>query len=762
MRSTSILVSVALLVAGCTSTVTTSSTAPGSTAAPPTTTASTTTTSSSTTTTTTITTTTTTTIRDSIVAARSRQPRPVAPFAAFRLVPMDIDGSYPGPDWPASLDNVVTPPDASYLLEDADVAKALTERGFVVIPGYRSLFQDAYGTALYDNHAMFVTTDAGYHFLHLAFSKVLRDTEEASMLPVLEDLVTHAVETSRDQATELKGTELADVASRVQQLFEAAAVLLGLDVGSVGPRAEQEVALALEAARMTTSPITGFVACDPAESPRGCVDYSLFEPRGHYTRSEDLERYFRAMSLLGQEGASFVAVAEDGTLKVNVPSMQFSLLLARAMETDSIEDDWRLVYEPTAFMVGVADDYTPYELASVAGPNWSMADAADPAFIQRIGEGLLASRSVGVNPEAASVRVMGARFVIDSYVLDQLAWPNVGEGFPVEKRRVYVSPLDVAAAFGSEYALDVQHQAGESRYSHYDDQMSAMRDVVASRSDEDWAATVYDAWLAALQPVLRDHGAAFPQFMRSDAWTAKDLQTALGSYTELKHDTILYGKQEFAAEGGGDWSDFPPRHWVEPEPVAFERMSEVAALLRNGLRDRGLLPDANDRLLAELQTFLDRLARIARDELAGKAITDADNDWLGEIGSVMERLWYQSADVDTETGAVSDSDSHDALVADIARSTSWYLEIGDGYVDTILVLVPADNGRFQVAIGGVYSYYEFWRPAAGGRLTDEEWWAMLQRGDAPDRRSPLTLPDPEGGTRERPAWQATFLVPLGR
>jgi hypothetical protein len=38
-----------------------------------------------------------------------------------------------------------------------------------------------------------------------------------------------------------------------------------------------------------------------------------------------------------------------------------------------------------------------------------------------------------------------------------------------------------------------------------------------------------------------------------------------------------------------------------------------------------------------------------------------------------------------------------------------------------------------VAVGGVYSYYEFWQDAELGRLTDEEWRAMLDNGEAPDR-----------------------------
>lgn len=125
----------------------------------------------------------------------------------------------------------------------------------------------------------------------------------------------------------------------------------------------------------------------------------------------------------------------------------------------------------------------------------------------------------------------------------------------------------------------------------------------------------------------------------------------------------------------------------------------------------------------------------------------------------MEGLWYASSDADPKTGAVASGDSRDALIADIGRASFAYLEIGTGVIDQILVLVPDDAGRFQVAIGGVYSYYEFWRPEEQGRLTDEEWWKLLDDGRAPDRSAPMILPDPDDGERHRPAWQAAFLVP---
>jgi hypothetical protein len=688
--------------------------------------------------------TTSTTQAQPTVAISGSAPGAPGAFASFEIVPLIDDGSvYQGPSRPSSIEGVLKP---GWLTIEPEVAAALLAQGFVVVPDGYKQFQHAYASYLYEGQVFFVTTDAGYHFLHLAFSKLLRDVEQDTLLPILEELVVGLVNAAREQETELVGTDLAETAERVVQLYEAAATLLELEVGPIGPLAQQEVDLALEATKLTRSPVTSYGECNPLRSLVNCVDYSLFKPRGHYTRSQALERYFRAMSLLGQ--ASFFVHDAD--------SLRIGVLAARPLVRNAaLTDAWRLVYEPTAFMVGVSDDYTPFELADAAestAPGWldNPASFTDPAAIKGLADGLAAIRPVGIDPENAAVRIMGVRFVLDSYIYDQLRFPHVGDP---PFGRVYATTLDLAAVFGSELAYQELVAAGETDFTNYETQFAAMQSLVDNRSAGDWAGTVYDAWLYALQPVLVPHGEAYPDFMRTPAWEAKGLQTGLGSYAELKHDTILYAKQSFAAEGGFEPMVEPPRHWVEPDPVAWERMASVITLLREGLRDRELVGtgDDHDSLMTTVIGTLERLARIARDEVAGLPILPADNDWLEGIGSVFEALWIQTSDWDETLGMPSADDTDAALIADIMRSTLKYLEIGTGRIDRIMVLVPNDNGNFQVAVGGVYSYYEFWREAELGRLTDEEWRAMLDAGEAPERpgwQSPIfggTALPPEAG-----------------
>ncbi|MDJ0952587.1 MAG: DUF3160 domain-containing protein [Acidimicrobiia bacterium] len=642
-------------------------------------------------------------------------------FGELAAVPLLAGGSYGGAAKPSGLSSVYIPDWVDNYLDTYDAKGLLDDNGFVVVPTFTRHFHHIYEGSTYDGWPVFFTTDAAYHVWHLAFDKILREAEQQSLLPVLESMLLRLVELARAQESELAGSDLAEAASRVTQFYEAAATVLELDVAPIGALAQEEVDLINAAAGIRLSPTTGG---DPDSGYITTkIDYSLFRPRGHYTRNGDLERFFRAMSQLGNN-----AFLLDESLLLGV-------LASRVVIADpAVAEQWQLIYEPTAWLVGAADDYTPFELGAVVEEvvptGWSDVTVfTDPDTLDGVAAGLLALRPVEINPEAASLRIMGSRFVIDSYILDQLVAPLVA--------RDEASPLDIAAAFGSEWAAGVLTASGANDADGYDEQMSAMQSIISDRTIADWGATVYDAWLYAVSPMWQEHGADFPAFMQSDAWAAKAHQTGFGSYTELKHDTILYTKQA-VAEGGGEEPPTPPRHWVEPDPVAYERLAAVSALMRDGLTSRELLPADYELLLDDLEEFYVWLAGIARDELAGVPISEEDNQELGWVGSTLEGFWIRTSDTDLDWE--NGPDSHAALIADVMRNAQAVLELGTGFVDYIFVTVPDDRGGFQVATGGVYSYYEFWN--TGQRLTDEEWRAQLEAGTQP----------------ERPDWQQVFLA----
>ena len=650
-------------------------------------------------------------------------PASLVRFGDYTVIPLaDPDTpAYAGPATPDSLSGVLVADTVQRALDQPGVTATLTDQGFVVVPAdYRlvlssRLLHFAYQGNWYEGWPVFVTTDAAYHVWHLGFDKVLRTLEAEVLLPELEQLVSQTLEAAHDQTTELAGSPLADAAARAEQLYQVAAAELGQEV-TLGTLARQEKALVDQHNTTTKSPITG-----------ANTDYSVFTPRGHYTRSEALSRYFVAMSVLGQ--ASFPLPTDQAS---DLDATRIAVLASRAMVADPARVSlWKDLYEPTAFLVGYADDYTPLELAAAAGTATS-AGLEDPtAFarddvVRQVVAALTSTRPILINPEDAGVRLMGTRFVLDSFMMDQLIWPNVGTQ---EKKRLLPSALDVAAALGSQAAHDALEDTGATEYANYETQLATLTQQVADRPGADWGGTVYDAWLYALQPVFARHGTAYPDFMRSPAWAAEDLQSGLGSYAQLKHDTILYTKQAMAE--GGDREPVPPRNWVEPDPVAFLRLEAAVDLMRGGLTARKLATAEQKELLTDIGELFGFLARIASDELAGKPMAEDDNSRLKWIGEELEALWVRTSDQSSEQYApIADLDS--AIIADIASGPDGVLEVGTGRFDRLFVLVPDDAGRFQVAAGAVFSFYEFPVPL-GQRLTDETWRAHLDSGQAPPR-----------------------------
>jgi hypothetical protein len=654
---------------------------------------------------------------------------PVSPvhFASFTPVPLLNPNSpvYAGPATPTSLTDAKVVPGLKSDLKKPGVTAALEKNGFVVVPADFKLFQYAYEGNEYDGWPVFVTTDVAYHEWHLVFDKLLRSLEQQVLLPKLDQLVSGSLQAAQEQTSELKGTALEDTASRVEQLFQVAAAELGQHV-TLGPLAEKEKALIdAHTSPGATSPILG-----------ATIDYSLFTPRGHYTLTPQLTRFFLGMSTLEQ-----LSFCLPGTFECpGIEPTRIGILASRVLDSSpALISLWRQIYEPSSFLVGVADDYTPLEVQKAAestpagGLDNAKAFASDAA-VNAVVSALIKARPVKINPDRAAIRLMGTRFVLDSYLLDQLVWPNVGTG---DKPRLTPSALDLAASFGSGYAEQLLKQQGAYAYANYASQLKKVQKAVSTRPAKDWGSTVYDAWLYALEPMFVRHGTAFPDFMRNQAWAAKALQSGFGSYTELKHDTILYSKQVIA-EGGAPGLAKAPRNWVEPDPVAYARLIEAVKLMRNGLAQRNLLTKQADGLLATEVDMFSFFERIARDELAAKPISSKDNNRLRFIGGELEALWWRTADVAKYATPTNDDD--EALVADIASSSKGVLELGTGRIDRILVLVPDDHGNFQLAAGGVYSYYEFLNPP-GQRLTDKEWQGLLDSGKAP----------------ARPSWETTFL-----
>ena len=555
-------------------------------------------------------------------------------FAAFQPVAVNVPASFNGGDYslPVDLNNIQY---ADELVISTAQRQLLEQNGFVVAQpktGEFREFYQIYEASRYGLRPVFITTDSIYHVYHLIFDKMLRDLERDSFISILNNLTSSMLAASSEQYAALKGSALEEPALRNAAYFAVAAQLLGLPDQPPAEASElvkAELALINATGSPQVSPI--WDRPDLAEDKKLVEDYSQYIPRGHYTRSEELKKYFRTMMWYGR--LTF-------RLRDNFETRR-ALLMTQALRTATAADGtpamqlWQNIYEPTVFIVGKADDLSFFEygalMDAVFGPNAQPAAFADEAMFAAFMQGAESLPPPQVNSmwvwiwedtqqATKGFRFMGQRFTLDAYVFGQLIWRKVGSS---EKPRGLPKALDFFAAQDSAEAYNILQEMGETQYDNYDAQLAKVRKEVAGLGVDSWTQNLYWSWLYSLQPLISPKDGRYPAFMQTQAWTRKDLHTALGSWTELKHDTILYAKQVMAEMGGGG-EEQPPQSYVEPNPEAYARLLALAKMTRDGLEQRNLLSDTTRGNLENLVSELEFLLRIAEAEMNGSEISTDD------------------------------------------------------------------------------------------------------------------------------------------
>jgi hypothetical protein len=453
-------------------------------------------------------------------------------------------------------------------------------------------------------------------------------------------------------------------------------------------------------------------------------------------------------------------------LEVGRAETRAALLLVQALRTAQVNgrsalDAWLDLYNPTVFFVGRSDDLTAFQYLAVIdevyGTSPDLPIIADEskldtfiAAAELLPPPQILGLVIGVDDDEEETtkgfRFMGQRFVPDAYIFRQLIYRNVGTS---AQPRMLPKGLDVMAAMGSERAYTILDNIGETSYANYPEQMDKMQTWVNGLTTDDWTETLYTTWLYSFQPLLAVPGEGYPQFMQSDAWLDKQLNTSLGSWAELKHDTILYAKQVYAELGGGGSGAPTPllaRGYVEPVPEFFARLEALTTMTLDGLDERDLLGEQDRNSLQRLQSLASAFRVMAEKELRGEPLTEREFSLIRFYGGELEHLTMAAADREDEDPTaqpVMEEEPQAAVIADVATAPDpdgdgianpSVLEEAIGRINEIYVVVPLINEdgtiQLQVAKGGTFAYYEFPWPAED-RLTDEKWRQMLDEGTAP-------------------------------
>ncbi|HDR72832.1 MAG TPA: DUF3160 domain-containing protein [Methanoculleus sp.] len=712
-------------------------------------------------------------------------------FAQYYASPaLAVDARVPAYDLPLAMRDIENYDDlASTIPLDPRAESLLARQGFVVIanpfdPQEEDIIRP-YETLQEREVPIFITSDSLLHLYHIQFDETLRQVEEREFYDAIwqvsdrllrESLAVHAA----------AGGDAKEAARRNAAFFAVGLSLLAPEADQIVP---EEHAWEYEATHFSREEAERYRVNVPAAvrdeveaelalieahggfapSPLFCYDedYSQYIPRGHYTRSEKLKNYFAAMMWYGRmsfllKGGTPDALvsAEDARIQT-AGAAQITAAMAADPATQAL---WDRMYTVTAFYVGYSDDLGVYEYLEAM--NTVFGGTFDPAAVSgdevaALKAELAAYRAPQIyggtgncqipppySPEQADrclestqgFRLMGQRFIPDSYMFSRLVGPYTGAysgaGQPftlVGGIRGFPMGLDVMALLGSERAQAILTETGNDDYALYGARYAELEAECANFTVADWNRNLYWSWLYSLQPLLADCGPGYPAFMQGEAWQDKQLNCALSSWTELRHDTILYAKQSYTMEA----TAMPPEEqpvvgYVEPVPEFYHRLLALTRMTGAGLAEMEVLDDASTARLDRLAAILERLEKISVRELENEELSDDDYAFIRNFGDELEGV----------IGDVDDRAKKTTIVADVHTDANsrMVLEEGVGYVDLIVVAYKLPDGRILCGAGPVMTYHEFTHPMAE-RLNDEQWRTMLAT-------------DPPA----RPGWTASFAV----
>ncbi|MCE7987551.1 MAG: DUF3160 domain-containing protein [Caldilinea sp. CFX5] len=643
---------------------------------------------------------------------------------------------------------------------------ALARNGFVVSDRIRwQRFIEAYAWIYWKDLPVLVTTDSLLHAFHQSYDDLLQELELSILTPQLAALLTTTRATLATQQQANPDPAL-DPLYRDVDVYLAVAYHLLQGSKSDDPAVAEYVKWATDANVHAEIPLFG---------TKRAIDFTLFKPRAHYADNYKLETYFRAMNWLAQIDFRFVAYDP----LTNIPILDQSQMAAAAILRNAIDDTdqrlrWQVINGLLELLIGRSDNMTLPDFdrfltdATITTPGQLLtADGAALLTLlttndygqQRITGQLIERHADNPSdqpiPRPTSFLLLGQRFAIDSFVFSELVYDRLMvDGKPIH--RALPDPLDVMAALGNPRALT--HLQSELATYQYTPQLTQLQQSIAALPAAFWRAPVYNQWLGLLRTLnTPTTEPMYPKAMRTAAWADKMLQTQLGSWTQLRHDNMLYVKQSFTPS---EVTCEYPAGYVEPYPAFYAALAQLAQDVQQVLAAVPLAPtDDGVAIRAKIVAYLENLAfvstrlqQLAEKELRLEAFTEQEELFLksmikrearyiegGCAGPEVEERWDG-----WYAHLFYKKDNNPALIADVhtnatndPRSALYpprVLHAATGPVAAALLVVDTDEGM-ALYVGPAFTYFEV--VAAGSdanppeRLNNDQWRKRLQSNPYP-------------------------------
>jgi len=612
----------------------------------------------------------------------------------------------------------------------------LGHHNFAILPTNDEQLFNIYEENDYTQMPNYITTDVFLQAYHMYFGYVLKSLEKHVFTTRIHNLNVAMHQKAMSIAASAKNDEIRNLANFNATFFAVADKLLtnsNLTIPADFQDAADMEMSNIMSEREELSPLM----------MKGIkFGYDLFKPRGHYTRSEEQKRYFRSMMWL----QTFAFCSEKQEAVKQTAMMGYILNNI----DKKVAEEGLGVYKTLDFLMGEPDNVSVVEVAECLAkkPNVNLSNLTDLSTLKDINLTLSSlfetrNRITSKISEAGcadKVNFMPQRYTPDGYVLSRTFDEKANSEVPFPRG------LHVFSAFGVEAAdkINEAYYQDSKKWAGYDKEMKAVKETMSKFAD--WDKSMYNKWmesLVQLQKVEKD----YPDYMKTASWERKNLNAALASWAELKHDAILYAKQPMCAEcgAGGELPEPVVVGYVEPNLAFWNKMKDMLKLTRSLLEDHGLMTEDISGRTQTLEDYMDFCIKVSKKEIEGKALEEEEYWEIKAMGSSIE--WFTLSVLDPDIhpdnwGLVEGADRSIAVCADVFTRNvlgcdkCGILTEATGNADAIYVVVNI-GGWIYLTRGAVFSYYEFVNPL-NTRYTDEEWQERLEKGKAPAREPWMT------------------------
>jgi hypothetical protein len=627
----------------------------------------------------------------------------------------------------------------------SDEQQLLQKNGFVVTErlsktSFPSAFCDIYNKDL----PAFISSDAILHAFHCSYDYILKNIELYYLIDNLKNLLQNLQSSIPAFANRYQVT--GDFDKYIRDVDIYLTVALKFFDSNVLPNYTENQLL-----------VDSLYDCAMLEKPASInlfssvprqIDFSQFKPRGHYDDQQypQLAEYFRAMMWLGR--IELYLISPNSIPPTPFKDVQrqgiISYLISELIDFNNVGPDYENIESVIKSFVGEQDNVTLNNLSDMkikVGFNSAM-DLADSLTFKRFQDTLseqpyadqiILSQVLIKDPQspdqlepASSFMLLGQRFVIDSYITGDVVYDKI----PAERMLPYT--LDIMFSLGNDAALQLLNNEIE-RY-NYAPNLASLRYLIDSYTQDFWNSSIYNGWLNSIRSLNPPSDRSqLPRFMQSAAWWQEKLNTQLSSWTELRHDNLLYAKQSYT----GIITCSYPYVYIEPIPEFYKSVMTLAISFNSKLQS---LPINNSGMVTGIEYYLsnlagicDTLSSIAQKELTNTSLTEEENSFLGKAISLSEicgphyngwvtQLYYNGFTGELGNNSMVVADYHTAPTDEGGNYVGWVAHAGTGPANMAIITATLPSGENVAFIGPVMSYYEY-TTTNFLRLTDDEWRA---------------------------------------